>query len=249
MRTTGEAVGAIVIIVGVVALLGTVGGDVSLGQSLGWLWPLLIVGFGLWLILAASQRGRRPDASPTAAPPGTWQWPSPPGGGSPIGPTGWGAVPPSPTGGRHEQRLLGEIEMAGPMQAGPLRAETLIGEIRLDLTAATFPAGETRIQVSTLIGEVRVLLPADVAAAVHVSALVGECEALGRTGGPFLGEAHVETEGFATASTRIRLHAQALIGEVAVRRARVSASQASPDTPGAGFAPVSSSADREPPTA
>ena len=247
--------GAIVIIVGVLALLGTVGGDASLAQSLLWLWPLLIVGLGLWLILATSQRRGHPGASPAAGTPGAWEWPAPGPGESASYQAGRAARTPWPAGGRRDQRLLGEIELAGPMQAGPLRAETIIGEIRLDLTRATFPAGETPIHISAGIGEVRVLLPADVPAAVRASTLVGECEALGRTGGPFLGEAYAETDGFSTAATRIRLHAQALIGEVAVRRARKAGTEASPDTPGAGFAPVSSPGDRgspgdhEPPAA
>ena len=259
-----------VLVVGVLALLGTVGGDVGLAESFRWLWPLLLVGLGLWLIVAVGGRRRsqppvgwgpsRTDAAGTgpgpwgggaagpanawgaAGPANAWGAPGPESGWTaPIG--SWGPVPSaSAPGGIHEQRFLGEIEMAGPMQAGPMRIETFIGEIRLDLTRATFPDGETPIHVSTAIGEVRVLLPPDIPAAVRVSSMLGESEAIGRVSGAFMGEARAETEDFAGATRRIRLEAQSLIGEVAVRRARLDSGVAAADMPGAAFAPMSEAA-------
>ena len=245
-----------VLVIGVLALLGTVGGDVGLAESFRWLLPLLVVGLGLWLIVAAGDRRRTqppvgfgpPGTDAAGTGPGSWEG----GPGRPANawgargtasgwtaPTGsWGAASSAwAPGGIREQRFLGEIEMAGPMQAGPMRIETFIGEIRLDLTHATFPDGETPIRVSTAIGEVRVLLPPDIPAAVRVSSLLGESEAMGRVSGAFMGEARAETDDFAGATRRIRLEAQSLIGEVAVRRARMDGGVATADTPGAGFAP------------
>ncbi len=264
MRSAGEVVGAVVLVVGVLALLGTVGGDVGLAESFRWLWPLLVVGLGLWLMVAASDRRRtRPPVgwgpSPTDAAgtgPGPWDdgsvgpanaWGAPGTASGWTTPAGsWGAAPTAwAPGGLREQRFLGEIEMAGPMQAGPMRIETFIGEIRLDLTLATFPDGETPIHVSTAIGEVRVLLPPDIPAAVRVSSMLGESEAMGRVSGALMGEARAETEDFAGATRRIRLEAQSLIGEVAVRRARRDSGVAAADTPGTGFVPVSGAAPGE----
>ena len=262
MRSAGEVFGAIVLVIGVLALLGTVGGGLGLGDTFHWIWPLLIVGLGLWLIVAASDRRR-------AGPPAGWSAPPAPGfpgsgsagsapggaagspdvstawvgsasgagaaGGSAPGSTAWGA-PGTGTGTSHggwggtahgtwpgwihEQRFMGEIEMAGPMQAGPMRVETFLGEIRLDLSQATFPEGETPIHVSTGIGEIRVLLPAGIPAAVRTASLLGATEALGRSSGSVLADVRSETEDFAGATRWIRLDAQAMIGEVAVRRAR-----------------------------
>jgi len=126
---------------------------------------------------------------------------------------------------------------------------TLIGEVRLDLTRASFPDGETVIHASSGIGEVRVLLPPDIPAAVRVSSLLGESEALGRVTGAFLGEAYAETPEFASASRRVRVIAQTMIGEVAVRQARGEGLNVSPGSPGAGFVPFSPSAAAAAPTA
>ncbi len=250
MRSTGEILGLVLMVVGVLVLLGTLGADSGLSQALGWIWPLLIVGFGLWLVWDASNRRR---AAPRAGwgPPGVGQA-APGGPAGPAGPTGasesaasgwssgawssagtsqdpwrarvshsWGAPGWAwAPGALRDHRFLGEIEMAGPIQAGPMDIETFIGEVRLDLTRATFPEGETPIHVSAAIGEVRVLLPADIPASVRTSSLLGESEALGRVSGAFMGDARAETEDFAGATRRIRLEAQSLIGEVAVRRAR-----------------------------
>jgi Cell wall-active antibiotics response LiaF, C-terminal len=139
-----------------------------------------------------------------------------------------------------DRRFLGEIEVAGPMQAGPMRIETFIGEVRLDLTQATFPDGETPIHVSAAIGEVRVLLPADIPASVRATSMLGESEALGRVSGAFMGDVRAETDDYAAATKRIRLEAQSLIGEVAVRRARPAGGRdiARPTTAHDPFAPT-----------
>jgi lia operon protein LiaF len=259
MRSAGEVIGAIVLVVGILALLGTVGGDVGLSQSFRWLWPLLIVGFGLWLMIAAGdRRGARPpaewpapdsdasriDAARTdaaypaaeapwlgAAGPRATPWATRAAGpawgsagatqGSRDSGAGWGASAwPWGQAAIYDRRFVGEIELAGPLQAGPMLLETLIGEIRLDLTRATFPDGETPIHVSSAIGDIRVLLPPDVPAAVRVSSWLGVGEALGRVSGALFGDVRAETADFAAARRRIRLDARSLIGEVAVRRAR-----------------------------
>ena len=287
MRSAGEVFGLVLIVVGVIVLLGTVGADAGLAASLQWLWPLLIVGLGLWLMWEAGNRRRsRPPAgwsswatTPPPSAPGTppspadtrsaaaepadaWSagtGPTPEADATGPGPawsttesweagtSGWGAgvsgtagasrtpgwgagasgTPGWGTGANawgpgafQDRRFLGEIELAGPMQAGPMRIETFIGEVRLDLTQATFPDGETPIHVSTAIGEVRVLLPADIPVSVRATSMLGESEALGRVSGAFMGDARAETDDYAAATKRIRLEAQSLIGEVAVRRAR-----------------------------
>ncbi len=252
MRSAGEVIGLILMVAGVTALLGSLGADAGLGDALGWLWPLLIVGLGLWLVWDAGNRRHSsapvrssawghavpahvPDGWGSAAGPlpGAHPGPAAPGSADQSGRSAavWARDP----GVRRDRRVIGEIEMAGPMQAGPMQIETFIGEVRLDLTQATFPDGETPIHVSTAIGEVRVLLPADVAASVRATSMLGDSEALGRTSGAFLGDARAETDGYSEATRRIRVEAQSLIGEEAVRRIRLSAGTGSTVLPtGAG---------------
>jgi len=257
MRSAGEVVGFVLMVVGVIALLGSLGTDAGLTDALGWLWPLLVVGFGLWLVWDAgnrrysmprpgwSARGPdRPPGGPDAWGSGADALPGADSSGAGLGtravpgtpdPAGWPAASRAwGPGVLHDRRFLGEIEMAGPVQAGPMHIETFIGEVRLDLTQATFPDGETPIHVSTAVGEVRVLLPADVAASVRATSMLGESEALGRTSGAVMGDVRAETDDYSVATRRIRVEAQSLIGEVAVRRARPSAGLDPLASPGSG---------------
>ena len=165
----------------------------------------------------------------------------------PLEPLGWGPAPggdpapvappvPGPTQPMYPlefRRTLGEIELAGPMSFGNARVETVLGEIRLDLTQATFPEGETTVHVSTGLGEVRVLVPAGMPVMARASTLLGETEALGRIGGSFMGSVEEVVDEPAGATRRLRVIAQAGIGAVAIRRERVPAFPGAPFT----FAP------------
>jgi hypothetical protein len=128
----------------------------------------------------------------------------------------WGSGAPSTT----YERVFGDLEMAGPMTLGPTRFSTVFGEIRLDLTAAVLPEGETHISVGTVFGEVRVLLPPGVGARVRAGTAIGEVEVLGRRGGAFFVELEATTEDWDTAPQRMKLDVRTVLGEVAVRRAR-----------------------------
>jgi hypothetical protein len=219
MRSTSTVIGLLLVVAGLVALAGSIGG-LGMGATFRWLLPVLIIGLGAWAVLAAVTRGLDRDrwASPAGA-----QWgPSSaaagpdasfPGSGPGVPP--WGSVPFT----RYE-RVFGDLEMAGPMNLGATRFSTVFGEVRLDLTSAVLPEGETDLSVSTVFGEVRVLLPAGVAAHVRAGTLVGDIEVLGQRGGSFFADLDGATDDLATATRRVKLDVRTVFGEVAVRRAR-----------------------------
>lgn len=55
-----------------------------------------------------------------------------------------------------------------------------LGELHLDLSSIRLPAGETRTAARVDIGELRVIVPKDVAVRVRAEAMVGELHVLGR---------------------------------------------------------------------
>jgi hypothetical protein len=281
MRSPSHALGIILVVIGAVALVASIGRDAGLADSLRWLWPLAIVGAGLWLLLAATgswhwgarrrddsragggsttppadtsttgtrnvsaatvETGATATAAATAAPPAPPLAPSGPYAPrpDPLPPAG-PAFGPGPVAGRAQsgtwsqhERFFGEIELAGPITLMPATYETVFGEIRLDLSAAILPEGETYLRVGTVFGEVRILLPADAAATVRGSSLLGETEVLGVNGGSVMGEAVATTDNWPAAARRLRIDARTLLGGVAVRRARP---PAWPSTPGPYGAP------------
>ena len=207
MRSLTQVVGVVLLFVGAIALVGTLGGNLGIGrETFRWLIPLAVIGLGLWVLATAGWGGRGLDASDGA-----------PAGRPAGGPDAEAGMPHAP---RAIQRTLGEIEVVGPMALGPSRFQTMLGEIRLDLTRADIPAGETPVSVSTLIGEIRVLLPPGVGAIVRGRTLLGDVEALGRIDGPIMPDRIVSTDDYATSPRRIRLDVQSGIGRVGVRRAR-----------------------------
>jgi hypothetical protein len=293
MRSPSQALGVILVAIGAVGLVASIGRDSSLVDSLQWLWPLAIVGAGAWLLLAATGSGgwgRRGWDDSRAVPGAPGAPPAPPAGTSATGAvtgvvpagapaTGGGSVPtptaafaaaewtsaapaaagasatpppsaiPSagpavsagPGAGRalpgswsQHERFFGEIELAGPITLTPATYETVFGEIRLDLSAAILPEGETYLRVGTVFGEVRVLLPPDAAATVRGTSLLGETEILGVSGGSVMGEAVATTDNWTASTRRLRIDARTVLGGVAVRRARP---PAWPSTPGPYGAP------------
>jgi len=258
-----HVIGIILTVIGVVGVVASLGGY-GFGATLPWLVAIALIGIGLWAI--ASAVAGKPAAptppvapmpaaapSPPAAPP--WGPPSAaaPGTGAsaaftaapppPAGPgtaPAWGAAGSVAT----YNKGLGDIEMAGPMILGPSRYETFIGEVKLDLTQAVIPEGETVISVNTVLGEIRVLAPADVGVAVRVGTLLGSTEVLGRKGGSVSADEMAVTDDYATASRRLRIEARTVLGDVAIRRAKALPWQPAPAAP-----PAAPTAAVEPPAA
>ena len=62
----------------------------------------------------------------------------------------------------------------------PMNISHFIGDTVLDLTKAQIPAGETKINISSFIGDVKVFLPNDYEVGIHVvsSAFIGDVAVL-----------------------------------------------------------------------
>ena len=252
-----HVIGIILIVIGIVGVVASLGGY-GFGATLPWLVAIALIGVGLWAI-ASAVAGKPAAPAPPVAPtsPVAPLWgpsasgaagtgssaaftapPPPPAGPGPA--PAWGAVPPVAV----YNKGLGDIEMAGPMILGPSRFETFVGEVKLDFTQAVIPEGETAISVNTVLGEIRVLAPADVGVAVRVGTLLGSTEVLGRKGGSVSANETAVTDDYATASRRLRIEARTVLGDVAIRRAKPLPWQPAPAPP-----PAAPTAAVEPPPA
>lgn len=77
---------------------------------------------------------------------------------------------------------VGERTYQPALAAGVEREYKLgVGELRLDFAGTRFPVGETRIDARVGIGELHIIVPADVALRATATAQAGEVELLGRT--------------------------------------------------------------------
>jgi len=91
---------------------------------------------------------------------------------------------------------VGERTYQPALAAGVQREYKLgIGELRLDLAGTRFPVGETRIEARVGIGELNIVVPADIALRATATAQAGEVEVLGRTTDGRNADLSVETPG------------------------------------------------------
>ncbi|SIQ00549.1 MULTISPECIES: cell wall-active antibiotics response protein LiaF [unclassified Paenibacillus] len=102
----------------------------------------------------------------------------------------------------------------------PLNISHFIGDTVLDLTRANIPAGETKITISSFIGDVKVFLPADSDVGIQVvsSAFIGDSKVLGRKEGGMFQHSDTQSPSFRESERKIKLVCSTFIGDVRVTK-------------------------------
>jgi lia operon protein LiaF len=102
----------------------------------------------------------------------------------------------------------------------PMSISHFIGDTTLDLTKAQIPIGETRIYVSSFIGDVKVFVPNDLGVGIQVtsSCLIGDVKVLDQKRGGIFNQMSVETPSFADTDKRVVLVVSSFIGDVRVTK-------------------------------
>ncbi|MCQ6558660.1 cell wall-active antibiotics response protein LiaF [Paenibacillus mendelii] len=102
----------------------------------------------------------------------------------------------------------------------PMNISHFIGDTVLDLTKAQIPLGETRIHISSFIGDVKVFLPNDFEVGVHVvsSAFIGDVAVLDRKEGGMFKNMNIETAYFHETDKKVKLVVSTFIGDVRVTK-------------------------------
>ena len=124
--------------------------------------------------------------------------------------------------------LMGEINRARhPWKMGEHTiGVALMGEIFLDLTLAAIPADGV-VNVALLMGEVRIIVPANVAVTVHAFTFMGSTRALGERSEGIFAYAHEESDDEMTQPTHhLNIHVFTLMGEIRIERSKTLATTA-----------------------
>jgi lia operon protein LiaF len=158
--------------------------------------------------LIKSQSKKEPDAYEKDAGPFGWQeqepmqekerlrWSMPSFGGSPVG----------------NLRLLNrQFHLDG------LTASYGICDVKIDLSKAIIPEGETTLVISSLIGDVDIYVPYDLDVSVSTSVTAGSLEVLGLEQNGINNRMNVTSPGYETAARKVKISISILLGDVDVR--------------------------------
>lgn len=121
----------------------------------------------------------------------------------------------------YRSNFIGDIYLGQDYwQLEPLDVSHFIGDTTIDLTKATIPYGETKVNVSAFIGDVKVFVPNDIQLEISVSAsaFIGDMKVLDRHESGMFRNMKYDPVHYGEAEKKINLAISMFIGDVLVKR-------------------------------
>ncbi|RCX17410.1 lia operon protein LiaF [Fontibacillus phaseoli] len=115
--------------------------------------------------------------------------------------------------------FIGDVHLGQDyFELHPTNISHFIGDTIIDLTKAQIPYGETKINVSAFIGDVKVFIPDDMDIGITAvsSAFIGDLKVLNQKQGGFMSNVQAQSPHFGEASKRVKLLVNVFIGDVKV---------------------------------
>lgn len=105
-------------------------------------------------------------------------------------------------------------------QLNPMELSAFIGDAEIDLTRAEIPLGETKIRMSSFIGDMRVHVPNDPRIGVKLifTAFIGDGKLYEEKRGGFVMSSRIETPNYFECERKIIIELNTFIGDVKVKR-------------------------------
>lgn len=94
-----------------------------------------------------------------------------------------------------------------------------IGDTVLDLTNAQIPYGETKINISAFVGDIKVYIPDDMNLGVSVngSSFIGDMQVLEQSRSGFMSNVQCKTPYYKEAGKKVRINVSCFIGDIKVK--------------------------------
>jgi predicted membrane protein len=115
--------------------------------------------------------------------------------------------------------ILGTVRYDGSWQVTEGEIWMFVGDVRLDLSEAEIPLGETTIRLFAFVSDVRVWVPEGVGVAVDSIAFLTSSRMFGRKRESFFAPVHLRSDGYETAERQVRLDMIGFVREIRVERA------------------------------
>jgi predicted membrane protein len=197
MKNTGRMWwGIVLIILGFLMLLDKTD-VVDFSDMFRTYWPIVLVGLGIWIII---KRNESRD-----------KWAGPVVGVAGDRTVSNGAEMLS------ESTVFGNVDVnvrSTDFKGGDV--STVFGNCIVDLTGARAGAGEYTLKVGTVFGKVEILVPTTIAVKASAETVLGSITLNGQKRDGMLPASEWISPGYATALSRLRIDASAVLGEVLV---------------------------------
>ncbi|MDR0268771.1 cell wall-active antibiotics response protein LiaF [Paenibacillus sp.] len=121
----------------------------------------------------------------------------------------------------HRSSFIGDIHLGRDyFELRPTNLSQFIGDTVLDLTNAHIPFGETKINISAFIGDIKVYVPndTDLGISVNSSSFIGDMSILNESRSGFMSSFQTKTPYYNEARKKIRINVSAFIGDIKVKK-------------------------------
>lgn len=112
--------------------------------------------------------------------------------------------------------FISEVKRSGEWVVTNTSYSSFISDIKLDMTQALLPKGETVLYFSGFIGDIKLRIPEDVAVQVTTSSFIADMKVLGEKQAGFFSPVTLQTADYKAAERRIRIETSHFISDIKV---------------------------------
>ncbi|AEP88192.1 LiaRS two-component regulatory system accessory protein LiaF [Bacillus spizizenii] len=114
--------------------------------------------------------------------------------------------------------FIGELQMMKqPFDLNDLNVSGFIGDIKIDLSKAMIPEGESTIVISGVIGNVDIYVPSDLEVAVSSAVFIGDINLIGSKKSGLSTKVYAASSDFSESKRRVKVSVSLFIGDVDVK--------------------------------
>lgn len=214
----------------------------SIGEMISMLIPVAFIFMGLWLILRRKGKPRPQQWQPPEPPPAASAWSGSQAGATTSGQTSAtpgtfgpaeSAAGPGPEESKHEGVRVSEMPNYG--STGKLKYDKFIGDMFIDcaninlqnievgifvgdieikLHGGSLAPGLNRMVISGFVGDVRILVPREMAVYIQASNFIGDIELMGRNTSGFGNNLDAQTANYQAAESKLYIASNQFVGDV-----------------------------------
>ena len=188
--------GAIIVIIGLIFLLDNLEAiDYSVGRFFADFWPVILIIIGATLIFkAVRSRGRSREFLSSTESEVIME--------------------------RHISKVFGDqnIETRG-IEIDGFDCSTTFGDTSVNLSGAKLKQGDNRLDITSVFGDITIIVPGDFQARAHGSTTFGDVHIFGRSASGIPNNLTAQTDGFDRAASRLIIATRATFGTIKVHRA------------------------------